>query len=122
MDEDKRDSLKADEPVAPDHSGRQESAQDGDSSAPLTLDFAAYAPYLEDTDMSEQQKREFLETLWSIIIGFVDLGFGVHPIQQACGKDGPNGKYLAPDLSDVIGSDDQTPQPKKIRAVDHDEV
>jgi len=109
-------------PAAPDHSGRQASALDDDRSAPLTLDFAAYAPYLEECDMSEQQKREFLETLWSIMLSFVDLGFGVHPIQQACGEEGPNGKYLAPDLSDVISSDDQTPQLKKIRALDHDEV
>ena len=46
----------------------------------VTLDYALYQHYLDDADMSEDQKREFLETLWTIIVGFVDLGFGVHPL------------------------------------------
>jgi hypothetical protein len=36
----------------------------------------------EMTNLSEVQKREFLEALWSIVIAFVDMGFGVHPVQS----------------------------------------
>ena len=55
----------------------------------ITVDYEKYAHFLENEDLSEDQKREFIETLWRIIVSFVDLGFGVHPAQQAqkaCGK------------------------------------
>ena len=56
-----------------------------DDNAPpsLTIDWDLYGSYLEDSDMSDEQKREFIQTLWNIIVNFIDLGFGVHPIQQA---------------------------------------
>jgi len=62
-----------------------------ESSAPtsrpvLTLDVALYEHMLADSDLTEDQKREFLETLWSIIVGFVDLGFGIDPVGLACGQ------------------------------------
>ncbi|MFC3229147.1 hypothetical protein ACFOGJ_18015 [Marinibaculum pumilum] len=55
----------------------------------LTVDYDLYAHYLEDSDLSKEQKQEFLQALWSIIVDFVALGFEVHPVQQAqdaCGK------------------------------------
>lgn len=68
----------------------------GPASAPpkrpvITLDVSLYETYLEDSGMTDDQKRQFLEALWSIIVGFVDLGFGVHPVQQALesGSKGP---------------------------------
>ena len=55
----------------------------------ITVDYEKYEHFLEDSDLSEEQKREFLQTLWEVICTFVSLGFGVHPVQQAqnaCGK------------------------------------
>ena len=55
----------------------------------ITLDYERYAHFLEDEDLTEEQKHEFIETLWNIIVEFVSLGFGVHPLQQAstaCGQ------------------------------------
>ncbi|MBB4305130.1 hypothetical protein GGD81_004198 [Rhodobium orientis] len=52
----------------------------------LALDVALYEHMLADSDLTEDQKREFLETLWSIIVGFVDLGFGIDPVGLACGQ------------------------------------
>ena len=55
----------------------------------ITVDYDLYAHFLEDADLTEDQKREFLQALWNIIVEFVSLGFGVHPAQQAqlsCGK------------------------------------
>ena len=49
----------------------------------LTIDWDAYLPFFEDEDISEDHKRELIEALWSIMVGFVDLGFGIHPVQQA---------------------------------------
>ena len=58
----------------------------------VTVDYEKYLHFLEDADISDQDKREFLQTLWGIICEFVSLGFGVHPVQQAqkpCGKRDP---------------------------------
>lgn len=57
------------------------------SKKPLSMevDFERYAPLLEDADITDEQKRELLQALWSIIIGFVDLGFEVVPSSN-CGQ------------------------------------
>lgn len=52
----------------------------------LEVDVAKYQAYLDDGDLSDEQKQELIEALWSIIVGFVDLGFGVHPVQNVCGE------------------------------------
>ncbi|QFT28864.1 hypothetical protein FIV00_00045 [Labrenzia sp. THAF82] len=49
----------------------------------LTLDVDYYQAFMDDTAIPEDQKREMIETLWSIIVAFVDLGFGIHPAKQA---------------------------------------
>ncbi|MET1414382.1 hypothetical protein ABVF61_19070 [Roseibium sp. HPY-6] len=49
----------------------------------LTLDVDYYQSFLDDVDISDAQKRELIETLWNIVVQFVDLGFGIHPLQQA---------------------------------------
>lgn len=52
----------------------------------IAVDYDRYAHFLKNSDGTEEQKREFLQALWSIMVNFVDLGFGVHPLQQACGQ------------------------------------
>ncbi len=57
----------------------------------LGIDTTKYQAYLDDPSLSEAQKEEIVQALWSIITAFVDLGFGVHPLhevlgQEACGK------------------------------------
>lgn len=47
----------------------------------LTLDFEFYDEMLAKEDIPQDQRREFLETLWSIMVSFVDLGFEIHPLQ-----------------------------------------
>ena len=56
----------------------------------LTLDVDLYQHYLDNSDLTDEQKKELLETLWNIICEFVQMGFHVHPVQQAqqsSGKD-----------------------------------
>lgn len=53
----------------------------------LTIDWEAYLPFLENEDIPEDQKRALIQNLWGIMTAFVDLGFGVHPVNQTCGKD-----------------------------------
>jgi hypothetical protein len=50
----------------------------------LSIDWDLYGSYLEGSDLSDEQKRELIETLWNIVVAFVDLGFGIHPVQQVC--------------------------------------
>lgn len=51
-----------------------------------TIDFEAYLPYLEDEDIPEKQKRELIEVLFNIMMGFADIAFGVSSSQAVCGK------------------------------------
>ena len=67
----------------------------------LTVDWQLYAEFLEDSDMTDAEKREVIETLWTIVVGFIDLGFDVRSPDQACGQVSEDG--LEPG-SDVIPS------------------
>lgn len=53
------------------------------------FDVERYSALLEGSDLTEAQKGQFLEALWSVIVAFVDLGFGVHPSQVV----GERGEY-----------------------------
>jgi hypothetical protein len=94
--------------------------KDGDSQA-LTLDYALYERYLADSGLSDAEKREFLDALWSIIVSFVDLGFGVHPLQQATlnrGQELDLDDLIKNDLSTVLLSDDNLPHNQFTKAAD----
>lgn len=53
----------------------------------LSVDWEVYAAMLKDSDMPLDQQQELIETLWSIVLMFVDLGYDLHPIPQTCGED-----------------------------------
>lgn len=80
----------------------QHGAPDAPARAALTFDAHEYCHFLADCDWTEEQKREFIETLWQIIVGFVDLGFDLHPIQRV--MDAP--KTLDADSASVLDSPD----------------
>tara|TARA_E500000318_G_scaffold107170_1_gene116111 strand:- start:1581 stop:1883 length:303 start_codon:yes stop_codon:yes gene_type:complete len=55
-----------------------------ESGAPvITVDYEAYAHFLDDTSLSEEDKRILIQSLWNVVVEFVSMGFGVHPLQQA---------------------------------------
>jgi hypothetical protein len=68
----------------------------------LKLDPEAYRHFLVDLDWTDTQKLEFIEALWLIIVGFVDMGFHIHPIQQV----GECARTLEMDSPSVIASED----------------
>lgn len=49
----------------------------------LSLDTEYYQSMLDGMDISKEQKQEFIEALWQIVVTFVDLGFGIESTQQA---------------------------------------
>jgi hypothetical protein len=63
----------------------------------VTVDVEKYQSYLDGSNMTDRQKEEFLQALWSVMMTFVELGFRVHPLQEVCGK---GSGHALPDLSD----------------------
>ena len=45
----------------------------------LSVDWEVYAAMLEDSDMPLDDQKELIETLWSIVVMFVDLGYDIKP-------------------------------------------
>lgn len=93
------------------------SAQFETSARPtLTVDVARYEEYLAGSGMSDAEKQEFLEAVWSIIWNFVELGFGVHPLQEAepetCGQDDENAENSTHDGQDRAGSKQEQMRPR----------
>ncbi|MBB4123958.1 hypothetical protein [Martelella radicis] len=80
----------------------------------LQLDVALYQQFLDEVDISEAEKQAFIETLWNIVLIFVDIGFGIEATQQA--MNAITEAALAPDegnkvkgaRTDIRGSKDQT--------------
>lgn len=72
----------------------------------LTIQFDAreFAHFLADLDLPDAQKLEYIETLWTIILHFIDMGFGIHPIQQACGQFDDDAALCGDADSDVVKS------------------
>lgn len=54
------------------------------------LDVNKYRSHVENFDLTEEQKLELLETLWSIMTAFVDLGFGADAVQYIFRDTGAN--------------------------------
>lgn len=48
----------------------------------LIIDYELYEHFLDDCDLSDEEKQNIIEALWIIITSFASLGFGVHPLQQ----------------------------------------
>ncbi|WP_423207506.1 hypothetical protein E2974_07835 [Paracoccus yeei] len=63
-----------------------DAAFNGAAKPHLEIDIDKYQAYLDGSDVIPAQKEDFLHALWSIMTAFVDLGFGVDPVQQACGQ------------------------------------
>jgi hypothetical protein len=71
-----------------------------------TVDFANYREFLEDMDMTDAQKEAFLQAMWAFVSSFAERGFGVHPVQQACGQNGENSDLDAKTAFNTLKSDE----------------
>lgn len=74
----------------------------------LSLDWELFGTYLDASDLADAQKREFIETLWSLVVSFVDLGLGLHPLQliagNSCEQQPEIARLLAPKSPAVVNS------------------
>ena len=62
---------------------RTSSEPEHSNSLALTLDLEIYLGQLDDWNISEEQKIEFIISLWNLFLNFAELGFAIHPVQQA---------------------------------------
>lgn len=53
------------------------------SARKLEVDLSRYAPLFDDEGVSDADKMALMEALWSIMMSFAQMGWGVHPVQQA---------------------------------------
>ncbi len=65
----------------------------------LSVDWEVYAAMLEASDMPLDQQKELVESLWSIVVMFVDLGYDLKSPTQNCGEDQ---EALDQDSSDLV--------------------
>lgn len=65
---------------------QQVASDNGTGKVSIAVDVEKYQSYLDDLALSDEQQEEVIRALWSLMVTFVELGFGVHPVQQACGK------------------------------------
>lgn len=66
---------------------------DGKRFKTISIDYECYGHYLENAGLNDAQKREILDALWTVIVGFVDLGFEVRPGTKSL--DGDSGSMVA---------------------------
>jgi len=51
----------------------------------LTLDAQKYQAMLDHPDISQSQKAELIQALWTFVISFMDLGYEIKTL-ETCGK------------------------------------
>ena len=71
----------------------------------LSVDWEVYATMLEDSDMPLDQQKELIETLWSIVVMFVDLGYDIKPVPQICGEDQEALDHDSADLVSLLNNE-----------------
>lgn len=89
--------------------GTENLADNFDASARpiVTVDVEKYQSWLDGSDFSDAQKEEFMQSLWSMVVSFVELGFGVHPLQEICGQDSFDGTVRPKQDFDQVKSGSQ---------------
>ncbi|MBF9044970.1 hypothetical protein HKCCE4037_16630 [Rhodobacterales bacterium HKCCE4037] len=64
----------------------------------LTVDWQLYANFFDESDLTDAEKREVIETLWSIVVSFIDMGFEVRSPDAGCGQDADENPEVAADV------------------------
>lgn len=55
----------------------------------IQVDYERFAHFLEESDASDEEKLEFVQTVRNIVFSIASLGFKSHPVQaveKICGK------------------------------------
>ena len=60
----------------------------------VEIDVDYYQSIIDDPGVSEARKRELIAIIGRIVIQFIDIGFDVHPVQQAQNTQADNTERL----------------------------
>lgn len=52
----------------------------------IALDLTKYVAHLGEMDLTEDEQTQLLLSLCTLLQGFIDLGFGLHPAPKTCGQ------------------------------------
>ena len=75
---------------------QNEDEQHSETSAlTVDIDWRRFAHHLENLDMSETQKRELIVAYAGILVGFVELGFGVTAGYRSCEKEEKSNEFAS---------------------------
>lgn len=94
----------------------KESIDDKPQPPSLTIDWEAYAPYLDDNDLPDDQKKELIERLWNIIVACVELRFDVQSADSTCAQNDEEAALLS---SDLLSLGEDNPDNQKQSPVDN---
>lgn len=83
------------------------------SFAPLHFDAAEFIRFVESEGLTEAEAVTLLHEVWKIVVGFVDIGWGIHPVQQVPDNSTNSDKHAAPAARGVLGSKHQFNQVTK---------
>ncbi|MEP4987401.1 MAG: hypothetical protein ABJV68_06880 [Paracoccaceae bacterium] len=65
----------------------------------LTLDVEKYQHMLDAPDLSDTEKRDLVNAMWSLVVSFLDAGIDVQPA-NSCGQ----GQSIAPPMPQAAGN------------------
>ena len=70
----------------------------------VSIDYQRYKEMLDDTDLTQDQRKEFIETLWAIIVECITMGVEVLPFDDPSNTlhEDKNNKSLVSNPSDMI--------------------
>lgn len=68
----------------------------------LEIDYKLFDKELKNSNLNDIQKREYLQFIWSFVVSCVDMGFGIHPVQQACESKLISDKFLTSNFENVV--------------------
>lgn len=70
----------------------------------VEIDLHEFLHHLEEVEGTEEEKLQLLRMIANAMIPFVEMGFGVHPVQQACGQVAEEFGDAAKEDSEVLDS------------------
>ena len=88
------------------HDDDNQGCTDNAGKLAISVDWERYREYLEAPDLSDEEKQQLIEALWSIMVSFVDLGFRISPVREICGEADPLAAIAEQSIQDVIEYDD----------------
>lgn len=84
----------------------QDEPYSGDEPPNEAFDWEEFGHHLEDSVLSDEQKQDFIETLYGVMLSMVDLGIDLRSV--GCGQNAESGIFSPADLLFSEHTDNQS--------------